>query len=77
MRSDAYFTWDDIPGCTGCYHYRPLFDRGTVWPAGKVCHYLLDTGHSRGCPVSLCTKKNTGGINQERPEDLWPKRKEE
>lgn len=39
--------------CAGCAHYRRLADHG-----GNdlhVCHYILDTGHMRGCPVSACT----------------------
>ena len=39
--------------CAGCAHYRRLSDHG----GGNLyaCHYILDTGHMRGCPVSDCT----------------------
>ena len=39
--------------CAGCAHYRPLSEKRS---AGlRACHYILDTGHMRGCPVSACT----------------------
>lgn len=50
LRADSYFDWPPEPGCLGCSHYRPIHSR---LPSGSrralVCHYLLDTGHSRGC----------------------------
>ena len=39
--------------CAGCAHYRPLSEKRS---AGlRACHYILDSGHMRGCPVSDCT----------------------
>lgn len=45
---------DDI--CKGCDHYRRL----STDDKRKVCHYLLDTGTPRGCPISECDKKEVG-----------------
>lgn len=39
--------------CTGCMYWRPL-NRG--WRL-MACHYGLDAGHSRGCPVEGCLLK--------------------
>lgn len=35
--------------CDGCIHYKFLC--GTANGGQKNCHYLLDTGKSRGCPA--------------------------
>lgn len=40
--------------CLGCAHYRPLNE---VRSGSRACHYILDTGESRGCPPENCTKK--------------------
>ena len=58
-RADAFFSWPEDPACKGCIHYRRLVERHQNM-TGKVCHYLLDTGHARGCPFGEhCTKKET------------------
>ena len=44
--------------CEGCVHYKPLSNTNPRDNYG--CHYMLDTGKSRGCPVDDCvhhTKK--------------------
>ena len=43
--------------CEGCVYYRSLSDCSQGVPG---CHYCLDTGKSRGCPVDRCTKKKLG-----------------
>lgn len=44
--------------------------RGCIYKAkphsGYGCNYLLFTGHSRGCPVEGCTKKQTKGQARRR-----------
>lgn len=45
----------ECPSCAGCAHYRPLTTQRTHSP--RVCHYILDVGHSRGESVQTCTKK--------------------
>ncbi len=58
MRRDAFLQWPDIPECVGCIYYRRLYECGDFSLTGMVCHYLLDTGHSRGCPPGeRCNKK--------------------
>ena len=42
-----------INHCAGCAHYRRLADHGGN--DFHACHYILDTGHMRGCPASDCT----------------------
>ena len=44
--------------CAGCAHYRPLSDKRGAGP--RACHYILDTGHMRGYPVSDCTINRAG-----------------
>lgn len=39
--------------CTGCRYRRPL---ASSVPSETACHYLLDTGHPRGCPARVCTR---------------------
>ncbi len=39
--------------CSGCAHYRPLSEKRSAGP--RACHYILDTGHMRGCAPSDCT----------------------
>lgn len=41
--------------CNGCIHWRWFCGRGSN--ALNACHYILDTGHMRGCAVEECTKK--------------------
>lgn len=43
--------------CEGCVYYRPLNNarNGT-----KGCHYCLDTGKPRGCPIAGCVRKVQG-----------------
>lgn len=36
----------DMSFCRGCVHWRTL----AVYAGTKACHYILDTGHKRGCP---------------------------
>lgn len=43
--------------CAGCAHYRPLSEKRGAGP--RACHYILDTGHMRGCAASDCTKSCT------------------
>lgn len=62
VREDAFFIWPPEPACKGCIHYRALFTSRTAdkQKSGLVCHYLLDTGHARGCPFGVdCTKRET------------------
>lgn len=39
--------------CMGCAHYRPLCEKRGSGP--RACHYILDTGHMRGCSPVDCT----------------------
>ncbi len=43
--------------CAGCAHYRPLSEKRGSGP--RACHYILDTGHMRGCAPSDCTINRT------------------
>jgi predicted RNA-binding protein len=49
----------DRAGCTGCVHWRPIYENGSC--AGMlVCHYTLDNteGETRRCPPGAkCNKK--------------------
>ena len=58
IRSDSFLDWPPEPGCLGCRHYRPIHGHSQVDSSrGLVCHYLLDTGHSRGCTFGRgCTR---------------------
>jgi len=57
-REDSFFSWPDNPNCVGCRHYRAIHDHVPPGQTANICHYLLDTGHSRGCPFGEhCTKK--------------------
>lgn len=40
--------------CVGCYYYRSL--DGSSHGA-KACHYLLETGNTRGCSPEKCVRK--------------------
>lgn len=42
--------------CRGCKYWRSLYGCPNSM---KVCHYMLDTGESRGDPAENCTKKET------------------
>lgn len=45
--------------CVPCAHYRFLYQNGKK-DAPKVCLYILDTGHSRGCQAGVgCNKRKT------------------
>jgi len=44
--------------CAGCAHYRPLSEKRGSGP--RACHYILDTGHMRGCAPSDCTTNRAG-----------------
>ena len=60
LLSKNFLTWPDIPECRGCLFYRPIYDRGPG-RSNNVCHFLLDNGHSRGCPPGKgCTQKKEG-----------------
>lgn len=39
--------------CKGCLYRRPIGSNQNY----TICHYLLDTGKVRGCPVEHCDKK--------------------
>ena len=55
MNDPFSITWADTPYCVGCRYYRVITQHGHA--PGKVCHYLLDTGHRRGCPFGEgCTR---------------------
>lgn len=43
--------------CTGCTYWRRF--QGSGENLIRACHYLLDTGHMRGCPADHCTRKTT------------------
>lgn len=45
--------------CRGCIYRASTHE-------GYQCDYLLITGHSRGCPIEGCTKKETKGTAQRR-----------
>ena len=47
---ETFYDWPPEISCLGCGHYRPLHNDGSGRIRGYVCHYLLDVGHSRGCP---------------------------
>lgn len=54
----CYLDWPPDPFCVGCRHYRKIFDNHKQSSTGMVCHYLIDTGHVRGCQMGQgCTKK--------------------
>lgn len=45
------------PHCSDCIYYRSLNNaRG----GAKGCHYCLDTGNPRGCPIEGCIRKIKG-----------------
>ena len=44
--------------CACCAHYRPLSQKKDSGP--RACHYILDTGHMRGCPAADCTINRAG-----------------
>ena len=43
--------------CEGCIYHRSLSDCSKGVPG---CHYCLDTGNPRGCPIDKCDKKELG-----------------
>ena len=45
--------------CLGCKHYRNLYSgKQTVRRENYACHYILDIGHTRGCPFGEgCTHR--------------------
>lgn len=53
--------------CVGCGHRRPISDRHKK--SYKICHYILDTGEPRGCPVEKCKHYTTEECHIK--EDLW------
>lgn len=42
--------------CIGCIHYRWLIANYNVNVNQRCCHYILDTGNSRGVPPEECYK---------------------
>ena len=43
--------------CSGCAHWRPADDGQKKPVMAPCCHYILDVGHSRGCPAGEgCTR---------------------
>lgn len=48
--------------CKGCYHFAPLSEsqRDGQW----CCHYILDTGHPRGCPGGAGCKARSEGTRK-------------
>ena len=49
--------WPPEPACLGCVHYRKICDNGDKTPTGRACHYLIDTGTLRGCPMGEGCKR--------------------
>ena len=47
--TESFYDWLPEVSCLGCRHYRTVHGR-RLSRHGMVCHYLLDTGHARGCP---------------------------
>lgn len=46
----------DMSYCRGCVHWRCI---GTS-DCSRCCHYILDTGHKRGCPPGAgCIRRET------------------
>lgn len=45
------------PRCIGCGHRRPV--AGNWKDSYHICHYILDTGMPRGCPVEECNHYTT------------------
>lgn len=43
--------------CGGCMYLGTLSGCKSSYPC---CDYILQTGHSRGCPVEKCDKKKLG-----------------
>ena len=43
--------------CDGCIHWRRFCGHGSTLT--MACHYILDTGHMRGCEVQQCNKKRS------------------
>ncbi len=60
---NGFLDWPDDPGCAGCRYYRPICDHGPAGrTVGRVCHYLLDTGHARDCGFGPgCTRREPRG----------------
>lgn len=57
-REESFFSWPDNPHCKGCRYYHPIHEHLPPGQTANICHYLLDNGHSRGCPFGEhCTKK--------------------
>ena len=49
--------------CRGCLYWRNLSGSGVQ----KICYFLLDTGHSRGCPPGAeCTRKDVSKRTRKR-----------
>lgn len=51
--------------CKGCGHRRPL---SYILPYPPACHYFLDTGHLRDCPVEDCPHYTTAKFQNN---DKW------
>ena len=45
--------------CQGCIYFRAI----GVSNMHFACHYMHDTGESRGCPPEKCDKKKTAEKN--------------
>lgn len=58
----------DVAYCKSCVHYRSLYHDGKK-DTPKACHYILDTGCSRGCPPG-------NGCNQRETAAQWKKTKQ-
>ncbi len=55
---------DNQRHCIGCYYYHSLDGSGH---GTKACHYLLDTGNTRGCSPENCVRKiSEGGIEMQK-----------
>ena len=58
-RADTFYDWPPNPFCIDCRHYRTIQNYGSAPKrmSGLVCHYILDTGHKRGCPFGAGCKR--------------------
>lgn len=60
---NGFLDWPDEPACADCRYYRPISEHGPAGrDTGRVCHYLLDTGHCRDCPFGRgCIRREARG----------------
>lgn len=53
--------------CEGCRYFRNL----AIGRSYSVCHYMLDTGQSRGCDPENCTKYTPLKPGEQPKRPIW------